>query len=188
MNHGYWTVRLGRRLKRDIESSGNVDLEVFYDHGEKGESCNIVPYFGEYGTDTTLSNLDVTIVNRKEKRALVLCEFEEEGANPKLVIGDIDNIFIARQVRIKGDDFELANAKLILGVRVEEKDGVKKQNAKKKVESLGKLVPSIIKDEVLRGIEVITITKPSYKEMVMEMEERICGIINIPVVPQTNDD
>lgn len=182
MNYGEWTSTLGKNLTEDVKKSTNPDLEVYYDHGEKGESCNIVPYFGKYGTDTTLSNADLAIVSKTRKKLLVLCEIEEEGAKPKLVIGDVANIFLADNVRINRNDYKPKNAVFILGVRVEKKG--KNQNAESKVASIGNLVPKIVKKKSLRGIKVLTITKPTYKDLIDELEKEICRIINVEVVPK----
>ena len=111
---------------------------------------------------------------------LVLCEIEEEGAKPKLVIGDIANIFLAKNVRIKKKDYTLADSKFILGVRVGK--GVrktKKQYAESKVASIGELVSTIIDKDAMNGIKVITVPKPTYEELVKEIEEVICNLVNI---------
>ncbi len=176
MNHGEWTCRLGRYLKEYVGKTTNSDLEVFHDHGDEGESHKIVPYLGVYGTGTTLSNVDLAIVSKNGKKLLVLCEIEEEGAQPKLVIGDIVNIFLADKVCINGKGYILNDAVLILGVRVEKKGN--NQNAESKVASIGNLIPKIIKDDALRGIKVMTITKPTYEELICELELEINRIIN----------
>jgi len=180
LNYGEYTRALGENLRKDVKESTNPDLEVYYDHGKKGESCNIVPYFGKYGADTTLSNADLAVVSKTSKKLLVLCEIEEEGAKPKLVIGDVANIFLADKVRIKGNDYNPNNAVFILGVRVEKKG--KNKNAESKVASIGNLVPKIVKNKSLRGIKVITITRLTYDELIGELEKEICRIIGVEVV------
>jgi len=182
LNYGEWTSTLGRNLKEDVKESTNPDLEVYYDHGKKGESYNIVPYFGEYGTDTTLSNVDLAIVSKTRNKLLVLCEIEEEGAKPKLVIGDVANIFIADKVRINRNDYKPKNAVFILGIRVEKKGN--NQNAESKVASIGNLVPKIVKKKSLRGIKVMTITKSTYDELISELDKEICRLIGVEVVPK----
>lgn len=182
MNYGEWTSTLGKYLTEDVKKSSNPDLDVYCDHGKKGESCNIVPYFGKYGTDTTLSNVDLAIISKTGNKLLVLCEIEEEGAKPKLVIGDIANIFLADNVRIKGNDYKPKNAVFILGVRVEKKG--KKQNADSKVASIGNLVLKIVKKKSLRGIKVMTITKSTYEELIDELEKEICRTIDVKVAPK----
>lgn len=182
MNHGEWTSALGKNLKEDVNKSSNPELEVYCGHWKKGESSKIVPYFGKYGTDTTLSNADLAIVSKTGKKLLVLCEIEEEGAKPKLIIGDVANIFLADNVRINGDDYRPNNALFILGVRVEK--NVKNQNAESKVASIGNLLPKIVKKKNLRGIQVLTITKPTYEDLIGELEKEICRITSIEVVPK----
>lgn len=184
MNYGEWTSILGKNLTEDVEKTSNPDLGVYYDHGKKGESCNIVPYFGNYGTDTTLSNVDLAIVSKTGNKLLVLCEIEEEGAKPKLVIGDVTNIFLADNVRIKGKDYKPKNAVFILGVRVEKKG--KNQNAGSKIASIVNLVPKIVKKKNQRGIKVMTITKSTYEELISELEKEICRIIGVEVVPKSD--
>jgi len=173
-------------LREDVQASGNNDLEVFFDHGREGESPNIVPYFEEYGTDTTLSHLDIAVVSKSERSILVCSELEEEGANPKLVIGDIANLFIAKQVRIGGDDYTLDRAKFLLGVRVAESQKIgegrnKNDNSRRKVSHLGCLVPAIIKDASLKGITVKTVSESDYRIMVDKMERIICEWIGVPI-------
>jgi hypothetical protein len=182
MNHGEWTSTLGKNLKEDVEKSSNPELEVYCGHWKNGESCKIIPYFGEYGTDTTLSNADLAIVSKTGKKLLVLCEIEEEGAKPKLVIGDVANIFLADKVRINKKDYTLKNTVFILGVRVGEKG--KNNNAESKVASIVNNIQKIVKKKSLRGIKVLTITKPTYEDLIGELEKEICRIINIEVAPK----
>lgn len=121
MEHGRHTANLGRRLRGRIEKSSNKDLRVFYDHGRKGESNRVVPYYDSYDTSTTLAFVDIAIVNTRTAEVLILCEVEEEGANPKKIIGDCMNVFLADSVCIGRRRFDPSGAFLIVGVVAEEK-------------------------------------------------------------------
>ena len=71
MSGGKYTAELGRRVRKCIGEMGDKDLAVYFDHGEKDESSKIVPFFGDYGTATTLSNADLAVV--RQKKVLLIC-------------------------------------------------------------------------------------------------------------------
>lgn len=110
LEHGKYTAKLGRRLRERIRLTGRRDIKVFFDHGKPGESPRIVPYFGEYCRATTQAFVDIAIVNENTKSVIVLCEVEEEGVNPKKVIGDCCNIFISDSVMIGGTPYDISSA------------------------------------------------------------------------------
>jgi hypothetical protein len=120
MKHGQYTARLGKILTRSLREKVDVDAEVFYDHGDKSEPnvCQPTPYFEKYCAATTLANIDLVIISQNNKE-IMLCEIEEEGANPKKIIGDVVALFLAEGIRIKNEDYRLDDfdqIHLILGI------------------------------------------------------------------------
>lgn len=100
-----------------------------------------VPYFGEYGHDTTLSHVDIVIT--EGDRVRILCEIEEGKSEPKRIIGDIMNIALSDKVCInKKNDYMYSNAKLILGLVKNSDMGEKK--AKSISDKLVKYLPPSI--------------------------------------------
>ena len=120
MTQGEHTIDLGKRLTQKLK---NTKYAVYQAHGNRTEENNVrrpTPFFGAYSTASTLSFIDVVVVNTENKKVLILCEIEESGASPKKVIGDIINIMISEKLRIKDDDYEYDRPILILGVKVRE--------------------------------------------------------------------
>ena len=58
-------------------------------------------------------------LNQDTKSVELIAEIEESGQEPKKIIGDIVNLFLADQVRVKGKDYWLGDVVLVLGVRSE---------------------------------------------------------------------
>lgn len=174
MEHGKYTAMLGRKLDERIRASGRGELKVFFDHGTKGESKRTVPYFSEYGTSTTLAFVDIAIVNEKSMEVLVLCEIEEEGANPKKVIGDCFNIFLSDYVCIGGKRYDPRGAHFLLGIRVNERG-----NAKEKLSELEKRIPAAIRNDALKGIKLRFICGTDTKVLLGRLEKRILGILEV---------
>jgi len=133
-----------------------------------------VPYFGHYGTSTTLAFVDLAIVNTDTKSVLELCEIEEEGANPKKVIGDCFNIFISDFVCIGRKQYDLNGAHLLLGVRVESKG-----RSSEKITNLRKRIKASVKEEFLKDIELEFVTVHDYASLVSRLETQICEILGV---------
>jgi hypothetical protein len=176
LEHGKYTAELGRTLRRRMESTGREDLQVFFDHGKDGESQRVVPYFENYDLSTSLAFVDLAVVNKNTKSVLVLCEVEEEGVNPKKVIGDCMNLFVSDRVRIGRVDYSIKNAHFLLGTKV----GIKGKGGEK-VKSLEARIPLLIKDDSKRGIKLEFVTAPDCKELISVLDAKICGIVNIRI-------
>ena len=174
MKHGWYTAELGRRLNKRVQASSWADLRVYFDHGEKDMSKRTVPYFGEYGTSTTLAFVDIAVVNEQSGKVLVLCEVEEEGANPKKVIGDCLNIFLSDYVSIGRKRYNPRGAHFILGARVDEKG-----NSKDKISKLEHRIPNIIRKDALKGMRLKFIPVSDPDRLLDRLEDRICRIIGI---------
>jgi len=174
MEHGKNTAELGRRIRGRIREAGREDLEVFFDHGRRGESKRPVPYFDHYDASTSLAFVDIAVISKGTNRVLVLCEVEEEGANPKKIIGDCFNIFLSDFVRIERRPYDFKGAHLILGVRVHEKG-----KAARKISSLEKRIPACIKEEALKGIKLQLVPEPDRDILLDRLEDRICEIAGI---------
>lgn len=120
MNHGFYTGKIGKHLSDDHADSIH---QVFYDHGEDPKTepyyCKPTPFFGKYSRDSTLSCVDIAVVNQDTKSVELIAEIEESGQEPKKIIGDIVNLFLADRIRVKGKDYWLGDVVLVLGVRIE---------------------------------------------------------------------
>lgn len=176
LEHGKYTVELGRRLRERIESAGREDLQVFFDHGKDGESQRVVPYFGNYDLSTTLAFVDLAIVNKDTKSTLVLCEVEEEGVNPKKVIGDCMNIFVSDRICVGRQPYSINNAHFLLGTKV----GIKGKGGDK-VKNLEARIPSLMKDEAVRGIRLEFVTASDLRELTRALDARMCRIVGIEI-------
>jgi len=126
------------------------------------------------GTSTTLAFVDIAVVNEKSGKVLVLCEVEEEGANPKKVIGDCFNIFLCDYVCIGRKRYDPRGAHFILGARVDEKG-----NSKDKISKLEHRIPTAIKKDALKGIRLKFIPESDPDRLLDRLEDRICKIIGI---------
>ena len=141
---GKHTTILAKRLMQKLESQSRY--AVYYDPhehgtGEKNE-CHPTPFFGDYSGTSTLSHVDIVIVDSKNKKVRILCEIEESGTSPKGVIGDIVNIMLSEKLRIRDSNkpynYEYDKPLLILGIHPNTKKNEK--NKKKKVENIKKKV------------------------------------------------
>jgi hypothetical protein len=174
MEHGKNTAELGRRIRRRIDRAGRKDLEIFFDHGIKNESKRPVPYFGSYGTSTSLAFVDIAVINKDTNRVLVLCEVEEEGANPKRIIGDCFNIFLSDSVWIGKRPYDHKGAYFVLGVRIGEMG-----RAADKISQLEKRIPASVKQEALKDIKLQFISEANSDALLNRLEGCICESLEI---------
>ena len=127
-NNGEKTGVLGAELKAILEggtSSQDTGLKVHYDHERKknreGKWFRAVAYMDELGHPdraTSLSYVDLIVV--KGKTALVICEMEESGADPKTIIGDVYNLLIADGIRHSDSEYTIEDAHIVLGFTAKE--------------------------------------------------------------------
>jgi len=113
---GKMTREIGDCL-RDKVADTHPDVAVFYDHGQSGNRnvCQPTTYMGRrYGTDATLSGVDIVAV--KNKKVIVVVEIEESGVRPKKVLGDVFGVVLADSMRIKGNRYLIDGATIVIAV------------------------------------------------------------------------
>jgi hypothetical protein len=88
--HGEITAFIGDVLNRSNDLL-KVGYSVIYDHGKGGDE-NVAVMSAWLGNkaemDNRLSEIDITIIERKSNKVILLIEIEESGDNPKKIIGD----------------------------------------------------------------------------------------------------
>jgi len=128
MDYGLYTREMGYRLYKKYE---NTVHSVYCAHGKDKSNepyyCHPTPFFDEYSRATTLSFVDIAIVNRNTNLIELIAEIEESAAEPKKVIGDIMNIILSEQVRIKGTDYRYGDIAFILGGQTNPKGSAKEK-------------------------------------------------------------
>lgn len=172
---GEYTGKLGDRLfDEPIFELNNLLLAA--DHGLKSKGI-AVPYLGRtYSSATNLSHLDIAIIDlTKPQRAFLVCEIEEEKADPKKIIGDLFNIYMANYLSVRrqkdGKKYSLNNASIILGIRSSENSPQGKK-AKNIVRKLSKM----LSEEVKAGKNIHLIFGQEYDELIDRMETKILKI------------
>ena len=168
MKHGEYTKRLGEQLIKLLHESGLLDIAVYYDHGHRSDPnvCKPTPYFGEYSTGTTLSNVDLAVVKNNEVK--VLCEIEEEGGSPKKIIGDVCNLLLAEKIRIKGSDYPLDEFFFLLGIKLAEKG---KGIAKLKALEIG--IPEMVRPDLREKRKIRFIYANEYDKLIDIVKKEI---------------
>lgn len=113
---GRYTAELGRRLYARYRDTRHA---VYYDHGRPADPhvCQPTPFFARPSAATTLSYVDLAIVDEANGRVELLVEIEESGAEPKKIVGDVVNLALADGLRIQGRDYPLREIPLLLGLR-----------------------------------------------------------------------
>ena len=98
LSHGKFTAEIARNLKFD-------GFNVYYDHDVASENVGkIVSAISEtFGRDDELSQLDIAIVDKESKNAIVLVEVEETNDRPKNFLGDIFGVLLGKHVSFKGN-------------------------------------------------------------------------------------
>jgi hypothetical protein len=152
----------------------NTDYKIYYHHGKDKEKepnfCEPTPFFDKCSNASKLSYVDIAVINGSD-RAILVCEIEEGGAEPKKIIGDIINIVLSDQIRIQGRDYYYDdNIVFILGTNVnpigagEEKT----QNICQKLRQINEKVGN-------KKIELILVFNADVKELTKDVEEKIVG-------------
>ncbi len=129
-NNGAETAKIGAAIKQTIESE-YPNLRVYFDHGPAG-SKRVTPKLEstEHNPRSryqSLAWIDIGIINPKTKKALLLIEIEEGQATPKVVIGDICNIFFADRVQVGEDDYNISDVRMLLALTNNEKHNERHQ-------------------------------------------------------------
>ena len=170
---GKYTGEMGFDL---YEKYRNTNYEVYYDnHGEehiKGpNSCNPTPFFDECSNASTLSYVDIAVIDKRSDRAIFVCEIEEGGAEPKKIIGDIMNIVLSDQIRIKGRDYCYEdNFVFILGLKVNPNG-----DRTEKAETIRKKLLQINEKVGNKKIDLILVFAAEAKDLTENVKEKIVG-------------
>jgi len=96
LENGYYTGKIGYKLYNKYTDTTHG---IYYAHpgNNKENEPNLIhptPFFDDCSKSTTLSFVDIAVVNKNTQLVELISEIEESGAEPKKVIGDIVNIFI----------------------------------------------------------------------------------------------
>jgi hypothetical protein len=113
---GIKTNEIGCRLSKCVAVS-HPDVSVFFDHGRSGDLhvCQPTTYMGRrYGTDATLSGVDIVAV--KNKKVIVAVEIEEGGIRPKTVLGDVFGIALTDSIRIHRKRYTIKGATVVIAI------------------------------------------------------------------------
>jgi hypothetical protein len=162
MTHGKYTAMLGRLLEKEFKEKAPKNLRLIYDHAPKetvgGEKrYKTVPYFRNYGRESTLSHVDLVVIDTDSRTAVLICEIEEAGARlertvePKKIIGDTCNLFLARKLRVMEADYDIGNSVFVLGIKVNDS---KRSRSREKAESLRLAILEMVNLNFQRNIRI----------------------------------
>ncbi len=170
---GQYTEKLGKNLAQELNSKSKY--YVYQAHGKKTGENNVyrsTPFFGdEYSTSSTLSFVDIVIVERDKVK--LLCEIEESGAAPKKIIGDIVNILVSNKVHIHGKEYGYDRPQLILGLKVNEKG-----KSCQKANSIPQELKKLINEPQWSLFKIEIICNGNLTELVKEVESKIMDWVN----------
>ena len=118
MKHGRRTRRIAENLHDKLQADSRYSgVKLFYDHGDssKKEVCQPTSYMGRrYGSDATLSGLDIVLTHKD--RVILVVEVEESEVRPKTVLGDIFGVLLAGKVRIRGRSYPLVDTIVVVAL------------------------------------------------------------------------
>jgi len=183
---GQYTGELGKELHKTLQvDRPELGLNVFFAHKDTEDKeiegvPMAVPHLGKVpGHASSLSFVDIAIAKGREM--LILCEAEEEGADPKKIIGDICNILLSDHIGVRGrGSFNFSKGHIILGLTTYSEKSLKPVKA----EALKKLIAARFPDK--RDLEIIVITDPDAIKMIGKLKEKIMEIL-VPVNPSSGD-
>jgi len=166
---GEYTGKLGYSLYKKYLDSAHT---VYYAHSGKENDepnlCHPTPFFGECSNASTLSWVDIAVVNKKTDSVELIAEIEESGAEPKKVIGDVVNIILSERIKIKDDEYGYRDTALILGIKVNP-DG----HSKEKTESICKKLAEINEKAGNKKMEIIPIFDSDIEALTRKVEREI---------------
>lgn len=169
MSNGVYTGDLGYRLYKKYKNTAH---DVYYAHsgneGDEPNLCHPTPFFGEHSKASTLSWVDIAVVNKNTVKIELIAEIEESGAEPKKVIGDVVNIILSEQVRIKDNDYEYGDTTLILGAK-ENPSG----DREKKTRRICKKLMEINENTGNKKMEIIPIFDGDVEALAQKVENEI---------------
>lgn len=181
MDHGVYTGEMGRRLYDKYAKSIH---QIYYDHGKDQSKephfCQPTPFFDECSSATTLSHVDVVVLNQPSESTApnpgneqnqtieLAAEIEESGHEPKKIIGDVVNLLMADAVRINGKDYPFGELVLVLGIRVDENG-----SGKDKVEALARKLMEMNEKLGKRKTRIVTVFHGNVERLVEEVAAEI---------------
>lgn len=169
MDYGLYTREMGYRLYKKYENTPHM---VFCAHGKDKKTepyyCHPTPFFGKYSRATTLSFVDIIIINRNNNLIELIAEIEENAAEPKKVIGDIMSIILSEQVRIREKDYKYGDMVFILGVKSNPK-GSTKEKTKMLCQKLAEVNEKIGN----KRMDLIPLFDDDLKELIIHVESEI---------------
>jgi hypothetical protein len=169
---GQYTGEIGEELFQELQiSRPELGLEVFYDHGKMRRPKAVPHLGGKPGRASSLSHVDIAIAKGSEM--IILCEIEEEAADPKKIIGDICNILLADSISVRGGrSFHFSKGFMILGLKT------RSERSRKtiKAEALKNAIIARFPDK--NDIDIIIISDTDAVRMTSKIRKRIMDIIN----------
>ena len=169
MDHGLYTGEIGYKLYKKYVNGFHM---IYYDHGKNKKNepnyCHPTPFFDDCSRTSTLSYVDVAVVNRKTNLIELIAEIEESGAEPKKIIGDIVNIILSEQIRIKGKDYEYGDIVFILGIKANPMGG-----AEEKTKMVCQKLTQINEKIGDKKIELIAVFDNDLKTLIKKVEREI---------------
>ena len=171
MEHGKYTKELGKKIYKYLREKKSL-FNIYYDHGDtdiEPNTCEPTPYFSDKCSDaTSLSNIDIAIVDEIDKKVILICEIEEEGGSPKKIIGDICGIFLTQKIRIKGKDYGFDRLHFIFGIKIN-----KKGKSAEKAKELESRIPKIIRPELIDKIKIQFVYGTNYDALIKNIEKEL---------------
>jgi hypothetical protein len=151
VGHGQFTSELGRHLRKSVGKIDDTFL-VCNDHGKEDDVLGkkIVGYIHEKERSRrakTMSHVDVAVF--KDRKAIILCEIEESGANPKLIIGDVCNLLLSDEIVHNNIPYQMDGAVIVLGLVADVKGG-----RRKKAGLIKQRIEDYVKSERWRGMTI----------------------------------
>jgi hypothetical protein len=186
VDHGKNTAELGRMLEKEIRKKfPDGHIEIVYDHGVPNEGHQNILFVKESSRLTEISHADVVVVDKQAEKAIILCEIEEGGVDPKRsasgpkkIIGDLCSIFIADKLRTKGSEYTIDDSHLIFATRIRDDEDIKTRTKEFKAEIMKIVLPSS-----LRNIKIHEfICEPKMDDLIAITANEIRGVLGLPLV------
>lgn len=169
MEHGKYTGMMGKRL---YEKYRETVHQVFYDHGkdprEEPHYCKPTPFFGAYSSASTMSCVDVAVLNQDSSSIELIAEIEESGHEPKKIIGDIVSLLLSEKIRIGNKDYGLGKTPLVLRVLTGEKG-----KAREKIERIRDRLSKLCEKDASDCVNVVLVFEAELARLVDSVQANI---------------
>lgn len=169
MDYGLYTREMGYRLYKKYENSAHM---IFCAHGtDKNKEpyyCHPTPFFGKYSRETTLSFVDLIVVNKNNNLIELIAEIEENASEPKKLIGDIMSVILSEQVRIKDKDYKYGYLTFILGRKTNPKG-----DAKEKTGKICRKLAEVNEKTGNKKMEIMPLFDNDLKKLITQVESEI---------------